>query len=214
MEENQGTAVIQVTKEGENAILLYGGSNKSVTPSYIDDVLNSFDKDTMVVLQNEISNVNDIIDKAYEKGMSIALNPSPVTKSICAVDFNKVSWLVVNEIEGALISGEEDSQKVLHKLSKQYPNTGIVLTKGKDGVEVVQSTNHYENKAYKTTVVDTTGAGDTFFGYFVAGIAQNMDIQSNIMRASMASAITVSGQGAAASIPKAPLVQEWLENQK
>ena len=80
-----GHAVIQVSAKGENSIFLYGGSNEMVSESFVDEVLRGFETGDMIILQNEINDVDYIVRRAYGKGMSVILNPSPfndiITKS-------------------------------------------------------------------------------------------------------------------------------------
>ena len=72
-----GHAVIQRDKNAQNCILLYGGANQMLTAEYVDSVLADFGKDDILLLQNEVNQMPYIVDKAFEKGMQIALNPSP-----------------------------------------------------------------------------------------------------------------------------------------
>ena len=55
--------------------------------------------------------------------------------------------------------------------------------------------------AYKVKAVDTTAAGDTFTGFFLASLARGEDIPRCLENASLASALAVSRPGAAPSIP-------------
>ena len=80
--ETQGHTVIQVTPEGENCILLYGGSNRCVTPRQIEDTLRRFGPGDYLVLQNEINLQDYIMKKASEKGMVILMNPSPCNEKL------------------------------------------------------------------------------------------------------------------------------------
>ena len=73
-----GNAIIQKDRNGDNCILLYGGSNRAVTPGMADEVLEHFEAGDMLVLQNEISELSYLMERAHERGMVIALNPSPI----------------------------------------------------------------------------------------------------------------------------------------
>ena len=102
-ESRSGHTIIQVYKNGQNSILLFGGANRRITREFIDDVLSQFDKSDVIVLQNEINMLDVIIDNAYDKGMTIVLNPSPYDDALESCDFNKVSLMLLNEIEGEQI---------------------------------------------------------------------------------------------------------------
>lgn len=64
-----GHTVIQVDENGQNCILLFGGSNRSMTKEFVDTVLDSFEEGDIILLQNEINELDYIIDRAYEKHM-------------------------------------------------------------------------------------------------------------------------------------------------
>lgn len=197
-----GHAVIQVSAKGENSIFIYPGSNAEVSKDYIDSVLEDFEKGDILLLQNEISNVNYIIEKAYEKQMQIILNPSPINEKINEIDFGKLSYVVLNEIEAKEISGAKNAEESLLFFSKNYPDLKIMLTLGSKGSVYFDNENKISQSAFLVDAVDTTGAGDTFTGYFVAGISQNENYCEILKKASAASAISVSRMGAAPSIPK------------
>lgn len=197
-----GHAVIQVSAKGDNSIFIYPGSNAEVSKDYIDSVLENFEKGDILLLQNEISNVNYIIEKAYEKQMQIILNPSPINEKINEIDFGKLSYVVLNEIEAKEISGAKNAEESLYFFSKNYPNLKIMLTLGEKGSVYFDKENKIFQSAFLVDAVDTTGAGDTFTGYFVAGISQNENYCEILKKASAASAIAVSRMGAAPSIPK------------
>lgn len=196
-----GHAIIEVDRNGQNHILLYGGTNKSISTEYIDSVLEHFSPDDVVVLQNEINNIPYIIDKCYEKGMQIFFNAAPFDDSVKKFPMEKVTWLIVNETEGAGLSGEKDFEKIPQVLRAKYPATNILLTLGKDGSRVVTDCQDIRVAARKVKAVDTTGAGDTYVGYFVRGILDGMSLQEAADLATRASAISVTKAGAVDSIP-------------
>ena len=196
-----GHAVIQVSAEGENAIFLYPGSNAMVSKEYIDSVLSNFNESDIILLQNEISNVEYIVDKAYEKGMCIILNPSPFDEKMRCLDFNKISYLILNEGEAKSIHHFETLDEGIQFFNREYPELKIMLTLGENGCVYIDKENEIMQPAFEVKAVDTTGAGDTFTGYFVAGLAESKEYKDIIKIASAASAIAVSRNGAAPSIP-------------
>lgn len=196
-----GHTVIQVDKDGQNCILLFGGSNRRITREFVDEVLSAFEKGDILLLQNEINELDYIIDQAYEKGMMIILNPSPYDKALEVCDLTKVGLFLVNEIEGFQITGEKEPEKILAKIRELYPKAAIVLTLGGDGSVYQDETGIYRQGIYKVKAVDTTAAGDTFTGYFISSIINGMPVQEGLRLAAKASAIAVSRPGATASIP-------------
>lgn len=196
-----GHTVIQVDKNGQNCILLFGGSNRSMTRAFINSVLDSFDEGDIILLQNEINELDYIIDQAYKKKMMIILNPSPYDNALDSCDLSKVSLFLMNEIEGFQITGEREPDKILQKVKELYPNAKVVLTLGSDGSVYQDDTGIYRQGIYKVKAVDTTAAGDTFTGYFIASIIEGLSVQEGLELAAKASAIAVSRPGATASIP-------------
>ncbi|MDE7331486.1 MAG: ribokinase [Lachnospiraceae bacterium] len=196
-----GHAIIQLDDRGQNSILLYGGSNQQMTKEYVDKVLGQFDSGDFLLLQNEVNLLDYIIDRAYEKGMLIFLNPSPFNEKIKACDLAKVSVLLINEIEGGQITGETDSGKVLDLLEERYPHTAVMLTLGEKGAVYCCKGKRYRQDIYQVKTVDTTAAGDTFTGYFAALLGEGAAVEEALQVCARAAAITVSRKGAADSIP-------------
>lgn len=204
-----GHTVIQVDEEGQNCILLFGGANRSITKEFVDEVLGNFEKGDILLLQNEISELDYIIDRAYAKEMMIILNPSPYNSNLKSCDLGKISLFLVNEIEGFQITGKKEPQEILGEIKKIYPGAKVVLTLGGDGALYQDETGIYRQGIYKVKAVDTTAAGDTFTGYFISSILDGLPAQEGLDLAAKASAIAVSRPGATASIPLRREVLEW-----
>lgn len=196
-----GHAIIQVTPTGENCIFLYGGANKEITVEQIDKVLEDFNSHDFLVLQNEINCLDYLINVAYKKGLTIAFNPSPISDSIKKLDFSKIDFLILNEIEGREISGEKSPNRILDHLLSNYSNLKIVLTLGRSGVIYRDNVQEYKQGIYKVKVEDTTAAVDTFLGYFLSMISQKPDVKLALIVASKAASLAVSRKGSSISIP-------------
>ena len=217
-DELQGNAIIQVVPTGENCILLFGGSNQCITAGQMDETFSVFAKGDYLVLQNEVNSLPLLVEKAYERGMKIVLNPSPFNKKLAEVDFGKLSWLLVNEVEAGQISGSEKAEEAWSVLHEKYPKLSVLITLGSAGSIAFQVTDGeaetVRQEAFPVKAVDTTAAGDTFTGYFIAALLEGRPLQECMRRASMASAIGVTRPGAAGSIPARDEVEEALANNK
>jgi len=201
VKEATGHAIIQVNDDGENAIIIHGGANRTISETQIEVTLAHFKKGDFVILQNEINNIAPIIAKAKEKEMTIFFNPAPMTTAVHDYPLNLVDYFIVNETEGQQLTGEKDIKSIIHKMKTTYPNAGIIMTLGKKGVIYTKADVWIEQPAFEVDVVDTTGAGDTFIGYFVANLSQEKTIESALKIASRAASITVTRKGGAVSIP-------------
>ena len=196
-----GHTMIQVDKNAQNCIILYGGTNQMQTKEFVDEVLADFGEGDYLILQNEINMLDYIIDQAYEKKMKIVMNPSPFDAHIEKCALEKVSYFFVNETEGQQMTGESAPEAILDTMAERYPESGVILTLGGDGSWYSDRSCRVFQDIVKTEVVDTTGSGDTFSGYFIQGIASGRDIKETMETAALAASITVSRVGAAHAIP-------------
>ena len=210
VEGSSGHTVIQIDKNAQNSILLFGGANQKLTGEYIDEVLSHFTSEDILLLQNEVNLLPYIVDRAFGKGMQIALNPSPFNEKLEAVDMSKISIFLLNEVEGFQVTGLKEPEAILAKLLEMYPHARIVLTLGKDGAVYADATQKCYQPIFPVKAVDTTAAGDTFTGYFLAGLCEGMPIPEVLKRSAKASSIAVSRPGAAPSIPCRAEVEQAL----
>lgn len=205
-----GHAIIQ-KQLGKNCIIVYGGANQETTAQELDAILAAFGPGDMLLLQNETSNVPYAIGKAKERGMKVALNASPITPELLSYPLELVDIFLINEVEGKALActDREDYSEILNALCRKYPQAAIVLTVGENGVLYSDGALTTGHRRYTVPVADTTAAGDTFCGYFLAGLAKGLTVEECLRQASMAAAIAVSRHGAAPSIPRAQEVQAF-----
>lgn len=208
-----GHAIIQIDPSGQNCIIISAGANGAIDEEYIDSVLSHFGEGDLLLTQNETSNGPYAMKKAKERGMKIAFNASPISADLLRYPLELVDWFLINEIEGQAIAGieETDPEKVMQALLAKFPDATIVLTLGGDGVLYGKGSERHSHGIFKVPVVDTTAAGDTFCGYFLASLAKGLDPQTALHNASMASAIAIGVKGAAVSIPTWDDVQRFGE---
>ncbi len=195
-----GHAIIQVDAEGENCILLHGGTNLSVTREQIDRVFSIFDPGDYVVLQNEINMLPEIVRTAYEKGMKVILNPSPVAGILEEVPLEMVDYLFLNEEEACQLSGKADAESSVKVLRERYPRVTSVCTLGARGALVYDGKFTFA-KGQQVQVVDTTGAGDTFLGYYVGLMMEGKSEAECLEGAISAATLCIQKPGASSSIP-------------
>lgn len=202
LETVSGHAVIQ-SCAGQNCIIVYGGANRMTRPQDVDAFLKDYGPGDLLLLQNETSCVRYAMEQARKKGMTVAFNPSPIDGSLTQDVLALADVLFVNETEGGLLSGTpaNENEAVLAALGERFPHAAVVLTVGGEGALYRKGGVLLRQRAYPVKVVDTTAAGDTFTGYFLAGMIRGFDPGKCLRCASMAAALAVSREGASASIP-------------
>ena len=203
-----GQAFIQVEAGAgaQNAIIVYGGANQAIPEALIATALADMERGDWLLLQNEINLTPQLLAAGHERGLSIALNPSPFTEAIVRDwPLELVNLFIVNEIEGAELAGlphDATPSDILSRLSDAYPQAAICLTLGERGsCYHDRRTGTLRQDAFPTTPVDTTAAGDTFTGFLLAELMRGHTPQQALRTASQAAAIAVSHAGAIASIP-------------
>ncbi len=206
-----GHAVIQVDATGQNSILLFAGANHAVTKSYADEVLSSFGAGDFLVLQNEINLVDYIARRGFERGMCVVFNPSPYNAACAAVDLYQVGYLILNETETFALCKQRQTEQIAAWFRRTYPHLRVVLTLGAQGCVYIDRDRILPCPAFSVQVKDTTGAGDTFLGYFTAAVAQGVSVEQALRTASAASALAITKEGASVSIPTAQEVENFLQ---
>lgn len=196
-----GHAIIQVDESGQNCILLFPGANHSFTEEFIRKVLADAHPGDILLLQNEINGLDILFEFAAEKKLQIAFNPSPFQEDLLRLPLHLVKWWLCNEIEGRQLTGKQEPGEIVETMLRRFPDSNIVLTIGKDGCIFKNRSRTVCQPIFQVKAVDTTAAGDTFTGYFLAMIAAGKAIPDALRIASRAASISVSRMGASASIP-------------
>lgn len=198
---SNGHAMIQIDPQGENAILLYGGANQEIEKEEVICTLSKFEVGDCLLLQNEINLIPFLIEQGAKQQLEVCFNPAPFTPEVLDYPLELVKLLIVNEIEGAALTGMKNEEKMLEQLCKLFPKSEILLTAGASGSYFASQSKMIHIPAFPANVVDTTAAGDTFIGYFLAARVQGKSLQEALNDATQAAALCVSKEGAMDSIP-------------
>lgn len=205
-----GNAIIQVDDRGQNCILLYGGANRVLTEDYITDTLDAFGKDGLVLVQNETNLVPFLIEQAHKRGLLTAFNAAPMDQAVSDYPIGLLDLLIVNEIEGRGIAGCESDDEILPVLAARYPKLNVLLTLGARGSVCRWHGETHRAGSFPVTPVDTTAAGDTFTGYFLASLFAGTGVPEALTFASAASALCIQRPGASDSVPSPDEVRTAL----
>lgn len=212
MDGASGHAIIQVDDHGENSIILHGGANRSFDRATLEKQLVSAEPGDWLLMQNECNAIEVAFDIAQRLELSIAFNPAPMSEQVLQLPVERCAVLIVNETEAADLAGTEDPDEALAVLAARYPDTRLVLTLGSKGALLQHAGRQVRESALAVKVVDTTGAGDTFVGYFLAGLIQGLDETSSLRRACRAAALAVTVAGATPSIPTLSAVDRFQDD--
>lgn len=209
-ETPSGHAIIQVTPSGENAIVLFGGANQELDARTVLAALDSTKSEDWVLTQNETSALEDVLTQAKESGLKVAFNPAPMTESVKSLPLECIDLLIVNEVEAAEFAGTDDLAEMESYFHENWQYGEVIITLGKSGVVMLRQGQRIEVPAFVVDAVDTTAAGDTFIGYFLAAYAKHTDAKQALTRACAASALAVTVDGAAQSIPDLEKVNKFV----
>ena len=205
-----GHAIIEVDASGQNRILLYGGTNQLLTEEQVDRTLDAFGSEGVVLLQNETNLVGYIMEQAKKRGLKIAFNAAPMNEKVFTYPLELVDYLIVNEVEGAGIVHQETYEAIFEALCKRFPACTILLTLGRSGAVCRHDDECASIAACTVKAVDTTAAGDSFTGYFLYGMLNDLPLKATLRLATCASALAVTRNGAAESVPTMDEVQEAI----
>ena len=190
-------AFILVDQDGENQIAVVPGANYS--PKLKEQ--NFQDGPGLLVLQLEIGNDNNLVvaELAKKAGWRVVLTPAPSSEFDSKL-LEFIDIITLNETEVTQIAGGTDFESAGAELSKRV---GLVfVTRGAQGVSVFADGQLLGNvDAMSVDAIDATGAGDTFCGYVVAGLAQGLTPLEAAELGTVAAGISVQSRGASNSIP-------------
>ena len=203
--EATGTAHI-ILAEGDNSIIVLKGANDKVDKNVVDSAFDIIKTSSLVMLQHEIpmDTIVYIIDRCYEEGIPVMLNPAPYM-DIPEEWIEKVTYLTPNEHEAALMFEGMDRDEILKAHAGK-----VIMTVGKEGVVYGDGDDVVHVSGFTVSAVDTTGAGDTFNGAFAAARCDGLPLKEAVRFANAAAALSVQKIGAQGGMPWRSEVEEML----
>jgi ribokinase len=202
VDEPTAHAIITVADDGENQIILYSGANVVIPKNLIGAALSEANAGDIFVTQNETSGQHTAAKIAKELGLRVMYAAAPFSAdAIMSLD-GLIDILVLNQIEASQL------QDATGKDVSELGIAQVLVTKGADGVTLYDNGNRLDVPAVKVSAVDTTGAGDTFTGYFLAGLDRGFGLEQSLSLAVQAAAIMVTRHGTADVIPDLKDVQD------
>ncbi|MEX0310522.1 MAG: ribokinase [Tateyamaria sp.] len=191
-----GHANITVADDGENQIVLFSGSNRGISSDVIGAALAEASPGDMFVTQNETSGQRDAAEMAKQLGLRVVYAAAPFDADAVRAVLPFVDLLALNEVES------DQLEAALGKPVQALGVPDVVVTLGADGCKwLTRSGDETHVPAVPVTPIDTTGAGDTFTGYLVAGLDRGMPMLQALTLATRAAALMVTRLGTADVIP-------------
>jgi len=204
--EPTGHAIVMVNDEGENQIVLCPSANWTIDIVTALATLDSATPEDWVLLQNETNGALEFVSAAKARKLKIAYSAAPFEAEIALALLPDCDLLVINEGEAAALMAATGRE--LDALGLEH----LVITQGGKGAEYIGKAGRFYQDAFTVNAVDTTGAGDCFFGYFLAGIVSKTRIETALLEASAAAALQVTKQGVADAIPLRQEVLAFIKN--
>jgi len=195
LESATGHAIINVDKSGENCIVLFHGANALVSQGQISAALASAKTGDWLLLQNEVNNGPFAAKLARAKGLKVAYVAAPFDAKKVQEMLPFVDLLSVNEGEAGMVCA------ALGVSEDEIPVEKLLITRGSDSITYRDGANRYAQAVFEVDPVDTTGAGDTFMGYFMAQLDAGYAPQEALRMAAAAAALKVTKKGTAEAIP-------------
>ena len=199
-----GHAIVSVSVDGENQILLFPGANHDIDMDDANATLDQAGDGDWALLQNETNGGAEFVAAARHRGLKLAYSAAPFDAEITAGLLPHTDLLIVNEGEAEALAA------MLGRPATEAGIPHLVITRGGDGADYTGEAGSFHQPAFGVDVVDTTGAGDCFFGYFLAELAVGVAVPQALRLASAAGALHVTRLGAGAVIPDRADVEAFL----
>lgn len=203
VQDQTGHAIINVDGCGENAIVIYPGANREIALNRVRDVLKAGKPGDIVVTQNETNGQSHFLKNGSNMGFRACYAAAPFDVDAVKAVLPFIDLLILNEVE---------AQQLTNALGMDPDGLGVedvIITLGARGSRWIGSSGIVETPAIEVDAVDTTGAGDTFTGYVLAGLDRGLPMAQAIQRATKASAIMVTRMGTADVIPDLKDVEDF-----
>ncbi len=203
IETESGVAVIMVDPAGENGILLHPGANHRVPRSAMQGALAEAATGDIAVFQNETNLQADMAELAAQLGLRVAYAAAPFDPERVTAVMDHLDLLFLNAVEA------EQLRQATGMTPEDLPIRDVVVTLGSDGADWFGPEGRVRVAPIRVEAVDTTGAGDTFTGYVLAGLDRGMPMAQALDLATRAAALMVTRPGTADAIPDLSEVQAF-----
>lgn len=199
--QSSGVAPIFVDESGENSILIIKGANNDLKPADIDAAAEDLKQCDLILMQLEVPLETVYYTAAFAEkhGIETILNPAPAAPGLDAAKVAKVTFVVPNESELALLTGmptdtDEQIEQAAHTLITRGIRT-VIVTLGSRGARLITAEKSTMIEPVKVKPKDTTGAGDAFIGSFARFYVETRKLEASLKKAALYAADSITRPG-------------------
>ncbi|MGN8019954.1 ribokinase [Phyllobacterium sp. 22229] len=199
--QSSGVAPIFVDETGENSILIIKGANNDLKPADIDAAAEDLKQCDLILMQLEVPLETVYYTAAFAEkhGIETILNPAPAAPGLDAAKVAKVTFVVPNESELALLTGmptdtDEQIEQAAHALITRGIRT-VIVTLGSRGARLITAEKSTMIEPVKVKPKDTTGAGDAFIGSFARFYVETRELEASLKKAALYAADSITRPG-------------------
>ena len=204
-----GVAIIAVAPDGENQIVVASGANALVSA---DDAwfanLPPGPGVMLTCLEVPIPTVVAAVAAASLIGMQAVVNPAPA-QALPPEVLASGAILTPNAEELLEMTGTHDMEAGISSLIAAGA-LAVVVTRGAKGAVLAHDAQRSYIRGREATVVDTTGAGDTFSGVLAAWLASGHELGDAADAANCAAGLSVTRAGARDGMPNRSAIEDEL----
>lgn len=194
-------AIIMVDPAGENAIILHPGANAEIPQATLQAAMAEAQTGDWLVIQNETNLQRTAAQLGQKMGLHVAYAAAPFDVDRVQAVLPMLDFLILNAVEADQLHAATGQSPA------DLPVKDVIVTLGADGADWYGTDGKQHFDALPVDPVDTTGAGDTFTGYVLAGLDRGLPMVQAIALAIKASALMVTRHGTADVIPDLSEVQ-------
>ena len=201
-----GHAIVAVEASGENQIIIFSGANRAIPGETVSHALAEAQTGDLLVLQNETNAQTEAAKLGQQMGLTVCYAAAPFDADAVSQILPYIDLLVLNEVEAGQL------EAALGKDISEMNVRDVIVTLGAKGARWINTETGSDQTfaARKVDVVDTTGAGDTFTGYVLAGLDRGMPMPQAIAQAILAASVMVTRHGTADVIPDLKDLQDLM----
>jgi ribokinase len=197
VDQMTGHAIILLDPDGENTIIINPGANHAIDRNQIGLALSEASPGDILLMQNETTLQTFSSETGSDLGLRVVYAAAPFSADAVRAVLPYLDLLILNEVESTQL------EQALGKAPGDLGLADVIVTLGAQGCRWFEKSSGriVDFPALPVKPVDTTGAGDTFTGYLIAGLDRGMPMEQAIALATKAAALMVTRIGTAEVIP-------------